>query len=316
MGEFRRTQSKVWWANFPEDEDDEVSVSSPSLLPGWGPGVSLSPDRGSPSNGSHKSQDSGFSDSEGSPPIPKPPEGSSEESDDQKNVKLADTPLARIPRVCLARYKTRRDKCLDSAWTAGETGHTAQTFSRFNQSDCIVAGGLERVNAVEEATTSFVVESEEEAGSKKLPKIYNANEITGQPLLQESTTDISSNSAENQTALFIPKPSPVLRSASPRCLPSPDQRLRPPQPPYSPCLGEKSPQSLPPPTRLESPSSPPSRPFTPTSQPSNWNSELDLTDNLGDPKHCSTPKSVSCKKLQLWNTREHRPNSAAKLFER
>lgn len=305
MGDFRRTQSKVWWSHFPEDEDDEVSVSSPSLLPGWGPGVPLSPDRGSPSNGSHKSQDSGFSDSEVSPVNPKPSEEASEESDDQTTVKLPETPLTRIPRACLSRYKTRRtlDKCLNSTWAAGEKVQEPQDLTRFNQSACVVASG-DRVSdrsssslGQEEARTSFVIESEEENEVDKLPKINDVdvkkepnqgivvnivNDISELSIPQDSTTDISSNTTENQTALFIPKPSPSLRP--------------------------KSPQSQSPvPSRPSTPSSPQT-----SSHLSSWNSDLDLTANLGAPNYCSTPKSV---KVQPRSTRE-RKSPTIKLFER
>jgi len=61
MGEFQRSRSKVWWSNYAEaDTEDDRIV-------GWGgAGPVLSPSRGSSSSpsSSHKSQDSGFSDSE------------------------------------------------------------------------------------------------------------------------------------------------------------------------------------------------------------------------------------------------------------
>ena len=62
MGEFRRSQSKVWWSNYAEEDTEEDRIVS------WeGAGHVLSP-RGSSSSpsSSHKSQDSGFSDSEAS----------------------------------------------------------------------------------------------------------------------------------------------------------------------------------------------------------------------------------------------------------
>lgn len=62
MGEFQRSRSKVWWSNLEADTEDERVV-------GWGgAGHVLSPSRGSSSSpsSSHKSQDSGFSDSEAS----------------------------------------------------------------------------------------------------------------------------------------------------------------------------------------------------------------------------------------------------------
>lgn len=62
MGDFRRSQSKVWWSNYIEEDTEEDRIVS------WeGAGNVLSP-RGSSSSpsSSHKSQDSGFSDSEAS----------------------------------------------------------------------------------------------------------------------------------------------------------------------------------------------------------------------------------------------------------
>ncbi|XP_069679200.1 protein inscuteable homolog [Periplaneta americana] len=65
MGEFQRSRSKVWWSNYVEaDTEDDESQNR-----GWGgAGLVLSPSRGSSSSpsSSHKSQDSGFSDSEAS----------------------------------------------------------------------------------------------------------------------------------------------------------------------------------------------------------------------------------------------------------
>jgi hypothetical protein len=63
MGDFQRSRSKVWWSNYLEadPEDDRIA--------GWGgAGPVFSPSRGSSSSpsSSHKSQDSGFSDSEAS----------------------------------------------------------------------------------------------------------------------------------------------------------------------------------------------------------------------------------------------------------
>nr|XP_018900501.1 PREDICTED: uncharacterized protein LOC109032696 [Bemisia tabaci] len=84
MGEFRRTHSKVWWSHYPSDDgDDEDGPSGSAAGHPWGPGAAPSPHWGpglslsgigerrfssSPSSGSHKSQDSGFSDSESSSP--------------------------------------------------------------------------------------------------------------------------------------------------------------------------------------------------------------------------------------------------------
>ncbi|XP_015380018.1 PREDICTED: protein inscuteable homolog [Diuraphis noxia] len=64
MTDFQRTRSKVWFPNL-DDDDEDIHHS-------WRRQPSSSPESrrissGSPSNGSHKSQDSGFSDSESSP---------------------------------------------------------------------------------------------------------------------------------------------------------------------------------------------------------------------------------------------------------
>lgn len=66
MTDFQRTRSKVWFPNLDDDDDDIQHHHS------WRRQPSSSPESrrvlsGSPSNGSHKSQDSGFSDSESSP---------------------------------------------------------------------------------------------------------------------------------------------------------------------------------------------------------------------------------------------------------
>ena len=163
MGEFRRTHSKVWWSHYPSDDgDDEDGPSGSGAGHPWGPGAAPSPHWGpglslsgigerrfssSPSSGSHKSQDSGFSDSESSSPsgstrstrgtkINKSPlkEEEDEARDDVSDgvrddvsdgvrddvsdgstpePKFVDPmllriPLSRIPRVCLA-HKSKPD---------------------------------------------------------------------------------------------------------------------------------------------------------------------------------------------------------------
>lgn len=267
-----------------------MMVSSPSLLPGWGPGVPLSPDRGSPSNGSHKSQDSGFSDSEGSPPIPKPLEDSEEEKKTVCSPRFPVTPLARIPRVCLSRYKTTvsLDKCLNNTWAGEKVVENSRLCLRVNRSECALSifksnensdKCLTDVLSLEEARTSFVIESEEESENKVLPKkeildiktevvlsnnetVNSVNEMSESSVPQDSSLDSSFSTTENQTAVFIPKPSPKLRPKSP-------PQLRPPSPILSrPCTPNRAPLA-----RLSS-----------------WNSELDVTGNLGAPVHCSTPK--------------------------
>lgn len=66
MTDFQRTRSKVWFSN-PYDDDDDMRGHSWRRQPSSSP-ESRRVSTGSPSNGSHKSQDSGFSDSESGSP--------------------------------------------------------------------------------------------------------------------------------------------------------------------------------------------------------------------------------------------------------
>lgn len=77
MSAFRRGRSKVWWANYFEDREENEDEAGSSSLPGslsrFSRRRSLHTDSNrnsssSPSSGSQKSQDSGFSDSESSSP--------------------------------------------------------------------------------------------------------------------------------------------------------------------------------------------------------------------------------------------------------
>ncbi|XP_025411976.1 protein inscuteable homolog isoform X2 [Sipha flava] len=104
MTDFQRTRSKVWFSN---DDDEDIHHS-------WRRQPSSSPESrrvlsGSPSNGSHKSQDSGFSDSESSPlglskALPK----EEKQLQDETNVFtdklpggiLSETSVSRIPSPC------------------------------------------------------------------------------------------------------------------------------------------------------------------------------------------------------------------------
>ncbi|VVC30242.1 Hypothetical protein CINCED_3A021057 [Cinara cedri] len=69
MTDFQRTRSKVWFSNLDVDDDDVHHLHSWRRQPSSSP-ESRRVSSGSPSNGSHRSQDSGFSDSESSPPGP------------------------------------------------------------------------------------------------------------------------------------------------------------------------------------------------------------------------------------------------------
>lgn len=101
MTDFQRTRSKVWFPNL-DDDDEDIHHS-------WRRQPSSSPESrrvssGSPSNGSHKSQDSGFSDSESSPlglskALPK--EDKQHDNTNAFTDKLPDgvLPEATVPRV-------------------------------------------------------------------------------------------------------------------------------------------------------------------------------------------------------------------------
>lgn len=139
MSGFRRGRSKVWWANYfheRDDHEDEVGSSRFSRR------RSLDVDSNrnsssSPSNGSQKSQDSGFSDSESSSPSSCSSKGVKSEigstltcHDDECQDEIADpveepvvrspetsalsklpeTPVNRIPRPYLIRHKRREAK--------------------------------------------------------------------------------------------------------------------------------------------------------------------------------------------------------------
>lgn len=140
MCEFRRTRSKVWWSTYfqEDDETDEVATHHPSLSRlttsrySWRRSLVEDSSRNSsssPSNGSHKSQDSGFSDSESSSPSScgskSDPENrvksdeSCDKCEDESKTdqspnspaesalsKLPETPV-RISRPHLLRYKKR-----------------------------------------------------------------------------------------------------------------------------------------------------------------------------------------------------------------
>lgn len=104
MTDFQRTRSKVWFPSLDDDDEDNHRYRH-----SWRRQPSSSPESrrvssGSPSNGSHRSQDSGFSDSEsGSPPSSgRPP------SDDPKDTKSNDSefidhlPDGVLPEVSMA----------------------------------------------------------------------------------------------------------------------------------------------------------------------------------------------------------------------
>ncbi|XP_065207501.1 protein inscuteable homolog isoform X2 [Planococcus citri] len=140
MCEFRRTRSKVWWSNyFHEDDETDDIVHHPSLSRSttsrfsWRRSLVEDSSRNSsssPSNGSHKSQDSGFSDSESSSPSSCGSKSDSDNrvksdescdkcaSDESKNDESPNSPTestlsklpeipVRISRPHLLRYKKR-----------------------------------------------------------------------------------------------------------------------------------------------------------------------------------------------------------------
>lgn len=342
MGEFRRSCSKVWWSHYPEEEDEEVP-SSPPLLPDWGPGISLISDRGSPSNGSHKSQDSGFSDSEGSSPGSKPTDVKPKEEDIEEQPErlvhpglLPETPIARIPRVCLTRYrdkaklpkKTMKQECckFNRTWSSSVFSplqvELKSNFDKLNvSSDCVSTNVLpflkpEKLNDGEERTC-FSSKEESSEQNETVPNISD-NSTTEVNIVSrvevnesmeetsESSTD-SSEPTENETAMFVGdlKPTPSL--------------------PATPLIKRVS---------LSVPTSPsinrhsfslPASPVTTHCPPleSSWTSgsaadrSLDFTEPPGHPVQCSTPKSVPLMRIQPRGSRvTRRPLIFHKNFER
>lgn len=95
MTDFQRTRSKVWFLSLDDDDDDIQQHRSWRRQPSSSP-ESRRVSSGSPSNGSHKSQDSGFSDSESSgsslqgPSSKNSPKGD-EDDDDCNNGTAADS---------------------------------------------------------------------------------------------------------------------------------------------------------------------------------------------------------------------------------
>ncbi|XP_039295367.1 uncharacterized protein LOC111052039 [Nilaparvata lugens] len=99
MGDFVRTRSKVWWGNYQhgnydEEEEDDWEARRETGAACSASIASTDSDRGSSgSPESHRSQDSGFSDSDGSPP------------------NVGGVTITRIPRVTLTRAgKIHRQK--------------------------------------------------------------------------------------------------------------------------------------------------------------------------------------------------------------
>lgn len=150
MGEFRRTYSKVWWSNYFQDDDDSED-KPPSLARSvvrfsWRRSAATAENTNrnsssSPSSGSQKSQDSGFSDSESS----SSPSSCSSSTDTRnsstesqitafeltktsnagtpKVESLPETPVNRIPRPTLIRYRKKEVKSADSTSPADSISH-------------------------------------------------------------------------------------------------------------------------------------------------------------------------------------------------
>lgn len=118
MTDFQRTRSKVWFPNLDDDDEDILQHHNHHL---WRRQPSSSPESrrvssGSPSNGSHRSQDSGFSDSDssGSPSSGSSTKGASVKEDchirpnepaspfanELPDGVLPEIPVARIPSPC------------------------------------------------------------------------------------------------------------------------------------------------------------------------------------------------------------------------
>lgn len=340
MGEFRRSRSKVWWSNYPEDEDDEMT-SSPPLLPGWGPGVSLTSDRGSPSNGSHKSQDSGFSDSEGSSPNTKRTDKPNEDelidnednNSEDRNRDLVhpgllspDTPVARIPRVCLSRCRTKTEQVktlvLGSTYQCYSTNlnktWAPSTTNAFSSIDNITYC-CQRVNRSIECVIT------ESLGSSK--PVSEPNQVTEETNCHKES---EVNSAINEE--IVPKQSGRLDTSNElnNVSGSDDKRNE------SRSTGQPSSDSLDSSISVEEETArfigdtetaqlPPSSPIPPPCQCSNeaessvttLDDSLEVTGPPGPPAHCSTPKTTKLLRLQPRSQRVTRkPLKILRNFER
>lgn len=100
MTDFQRTRSKVWFPTLDDDDEDIGHLHSWRRQPSSSP-ESRRVSSGSPSNGSHRSQDSGFSDSEsgGSPPGPS---AAAAAAAGMRPARLPDGVLPELPTACEA----------------------------------------------------------------------------------------------------------------------------------------------------------------------------------------------------------------------
>lgn len=143
MSGFRRSHSKVWWASYFHERDhteDDREGSSPSLSPAllqFNGSRRRSTDESnsdrnssrSPSDGSHRSQDSGFSDSESSTPSncsSKAVNSENHSASDgnheitpeastfrESSSRLPETPINRIPRLVVIKPKPNESTSSD-----------------------------------------------------------------------------------------------------------------------------------------------------------------------------------------------------------
>lgn len=150
MGEFRRTYSKVWWSNYfhnDEDSEDKPPSSASGARFSWRRPATISENNSnrnsssSPSSGSHKSQDSGFSDSESS----SSPSSCANSSDTRNSsgesqitayelIKISNaststagslptTPVNRIPRPTLIRSRKKEVESADTISPTDSLSH-------------------------------------------------------------------------------------------------------------------------------------------------------------------------------------------------
>lgn len=241
MCEFRRTRSKVWWSNYYH-EDDEADDTDNSALSrasasrySWRRSLVENNNRNSsssPSNGSQKSQDSGFSDSESSSPS----SCGSSKSDAEKSCdkcgveqtknnsnsdtsasKLPETPV-RIARPYLLRHKKKdknnekaernlqlvKSKCNSISSYLADCYFPVSDFVHPNDSstqlpcptpDCSFSKSQSSESSADvESRTCFIVDEL----PKKIPQTPNEKTPLG------STETLSSSSSEtNDTVRFL-----------------------------------------------------------------------------------------------------------------
>lgn len=311
-------------------------TSSPPLLPGWGPGVSLSSDRGSPSNSSHKSQDSGFSDSEGSSPNTKRTDKQNENelidnednNSDGRNRDLVhpgllspDTPVARIPRVCLSRCRTKTEQVRTLV-----VGSTYQSYST-NLNKTWAAGSTNTFNSIDNITycCQRVNRSTECVLAESSDDNKSVNEPNQEPEETKRHNESEVNSAINDET--VPKQTEKLdTSDASGSVDNRNESRNTGQPSSdsadsSVSVEEETARFIGDPETAEltaSCSSPPCQyPNDAESSVTTQEDSLEITGPPGPPAHCSTPKTTKPLRLQPRSQRvTRRPLKILKNFER